>query len=130
MCPVVVFKENSIFQKAGNLWYYVEADGDVAYEGDSMADAFDSPERQAAIAQGYADREKNRANKSSSSSSSNKSSTEGSAKPPAPPPPATAPAAKAAEIEQAAPPPPAAKKEAEPGSADEMDKLRSALMDM
>lgn len=134
MCSVVVFKENSIFQKAGNLWYYVEADGDVAYEGDSLADAFDSPERQEAIAKGYADREKKCAssNLSSNKGSSKESNTEGSAKPSSPPA-LTAPVAKAAETEEAAPPPaPAAKKEAapEPGSADEMDKLRSALMDM
>jgi len=108
----------------------VEADGDVAYEGDSMADAFDSPERQEAIAQGYADREKNRVNSknSSSSSSSKESSTEGSAKPSSPA--VVTPVAKAAETEQAAPPPAAAKKEAESGFAGEMDKLRSALMDM
>jgi hypothetical protein len=120
---VVVFKETSIFQRAGNLWYYLEADGDVVYDGESMSDAFDSPERQEAIAKGYADREQKRAS-SSSSSSGKKSSS--------PAPPAAVAAATETETKKAAPlPPPASKKAAsESSSDDEMDKLRSALMDM
>jgi hypothetical protein len=121
---VVVFQETSIFQKVKDLWYYVEADGDVTYAGDSMADRFDSAARQAAIAQGKASRQAGSTATKNGPSKDSDSAAEGSAGEIVRP--------AAAEVKAAPAAAPAAEAAAAPATeadpASEMQRLRNQLM--